>query len=250
MNLAILIRAVLHTYSRKFYSLYRASKIKFGSSPKIELGLKISGKGKIIFGNNAILAGGISLAVSKKSIIQFGDNCSLSKNVQIICGENAMLTTGSNVSIGQDSTLIIHNEWNFEDSTNIARNCQISSREGNFYGKLKLKVGSSIGDGTIMDISDDILLGKNVSVGPQCIMYTHDHNYKENSEVPWKGKPVTKPIIIDDGAWIGAGVIILPGVKIGKGAIIAAGSVLTKEVPPYVIIAGVPGKIVKNLEIH
>jgi acetyltransferase-like isoleucine patch superfamily enzyme len=248
MNLIIFIKAFLNTYLRKVYSLQRASKIKFGSSPKILLALKVSGKGKIIFGNDAILASGVSLAVSEKSVIQFGANCSLSKNVQIICGENGMLTTGSNFSIGQDSTLIIQNTWDLEDSINIASNCQISSRERNYYGKLNLGFGSSIGDGTIMDISDDILVGKNVSIGPQCIMYTHDHNYTENFEVPWKGKPITKPIIIEDGAWIGAGVIILPGVRIGKGAIIAAGAVLKKDVAPHVIIAGIPGKTVKDLK--
>jgi acetyltransferase-like isoleucine patch superfamily enzyme len=53
------------------------------------------------------------------------------------------------------------------------------------------------------------------------------------------------PIVIEDEVWIGTRAIILSGVKIGKGAIIAAGSVITKDVPPYAIVGGNPAKIIK-----
>lgn len=53
------------------------------------------------------------------------------------------------------------------------------------------------------------------------------------------------PIIIEDEVWIGIGVIILSGVKIGKGAIVGAGAVVTKDIPPYAIVAGNPAKIMK-----
>lgn len=57
---------------------------------------------------------------------------------------------------------------------------------------------------------------------------------------------VRKPIVIGDDVWIGMNVIILKGVKIGTGAIIAAGAVVTKEVPPYTLVAGVPAKVIKE----
>lgn len=53
------------------------------------------------------------------------------------------------------------------------------------------------------------------------------------------------PIFIDDGAHIGIGSIIMPGVTIGKGAVIGAGSVVTKDIPPYCIAVGVPAKVIK-----
>jgi len=56
-------------------------------------------------------------------------------------------------------------------------------------------------------------------------------------------------IIIQDDAWIGAGAIILPNVTIGKGAVVGAGAVVTKDVPPYTVVAGVPAKEIKKLDL-
>ena len=61
-----------------------------------------------------------------------------------------------------------------------------------------------------------------------------------------QGATQPKKIIIEDDVWLGSRVIVLPGVTIGKGSIIGAGTVLTKSVPPYSIVAGNPGKIVRN----
>ena len=63
-----------------------------------------------------------------------------------------------------------------------------------------------------------------------------------------KGNVVTAPIIIEDYAWISYNVSILKGVKIGKGSIVAAGSVVTKDTPPFSIVAGNPAKVIKQLD--
>ena len=59
----------------------------------------------------------------------------------------------------------------------------------------------------------------------------------------------TKPIIIEDDVWIGFGTIILKGVKVGKGAIISAGSVVTKDVESFTVVAGNPAQLVKKINI-
>lgn len=59
-------------------------------------------------------------------------------------------------------------------------------------------------------------------------------------------KDGTKQIIIEDDVWIGRNAIILPGVTIGKGAVIGAGSVVTKDVPPYCVVGGVPANVIKK----
>jgi maltose O-acetyltransferase len=55
-------------------------------------------------------------------------------------------------------------------------------------------------------------------------------------------------VIIGNSVWVGGGAIILPGVSIGDGAVVAAGAVVTKDVPAYVVVAGNPAKVIKNLD--
>jgi len=71
----------------------------------------------------------------------------------------------------------------------------------------------------------------------------------EGIEASWKSPIDIKPIVIDDGAWVGTGVIILPGVHIGKMAVIAAGSVVNKDVPDYGIYGGIPAKALRTRSI-
>ena len=58
---------------------------------------------------------------------------------------------------------------------------------------------------------------------------------------------INKPVVIQDGAWLGAGSIILPGVTIGRKSIVGAGSVVTSNVPPFSVVAGNPAKIIRRL---
>lgn len=103
---------------------------------------------------------------------------------------------------------------------------------------------SGIGEGSI--ISKYTRIGDNVMMGPQCYIYTRNHRH-DNIDIPMikQGVEDWKPVTIEDDVWIGSRVTILPGVHIGKGVIIGAGSVVTKDIPPYTIVAGNPAKIVK-----
>ena len=76
-----------------------------------------------------------------------------------------------------------------------------------------------------------------------------DTLYETLQTPPHKRKLVSKgPVIIEDNVWIGDKATVLPGVTIGKGAIVAANAVVTKDVPPYCIVAGIPAKIVKEIK--
>ncbi|MBP8944773.1 MAG: hypothetical protein KBG25_02530 [Paludibacteraceae bacterium] len=85
-----------------------------------------------------------------------------------------------------------------------------------------------------------LIIGDNVSIGPRCtlVLFSHPNFSQIRNQLTEKNRE----IIIEKNAWLGAGVIVLQGIKIGEGAIVAAGAVVTKDVAPYTIVAGVPAK--------
>lgn len=112
--------------------------------------------------------------------------------------------------------------------------------------------GSKISRTVIIDDSrpDLITIGKDVWVTAGCQLLCHQRDLSYYKV----GQPVMDcplkyaPIVIEDGAHIGIGSIIMPGVTIGKGAVIGAGSVVTKDIPPYCVAVGVPAKVIKTFE--
>lgn len=103
----------------------------------------------------------------------------------------------------------------------------------------------SINKGFSIVCRSRISFGKNVIVGPNVMIYDHDHNFKKNT-LPFRLQGYrTNPISIGDNVWIGANVFISSGVNIGSGSVIAAGSVVTSSIPDNSVVAGNPGKVIK-----
>lgn len=102
-----------------------------------------------------------------------------------------------------------------------------------------------------MDSEARIVIGERVSIAPGVILVTDSSpgnsallmNHPEVADRLVRRAPIT----IEDDVWIGAGVIILPGVIVGKGAVLGAGAVVTADVPPFTVIAGVPGRSIRSL---
>ena len=90
-----------------------------------------------------------------------------------------------------------------------------------------------------------IIIGDHVLIGPNTGIYTAIH--PTDPEIRANGIQKAKPIIIEDKAWIGGSVTILPGVKIGYGSIIGAGSVVTKDIEEMSIAAGNPAKVIRKI---
>lgn len=110
-----------------------------------------------------------------------------------------------------------------------------------FFYPANIKIGSDtiIGQNAFLDGRDKLIIGDHVDIASDVMIYNSEHDI--NSE---DFHAVTAPVEIEDYVFIGPRSIILPGVKIGKGAVIAAGAVVTKEVPPFVIVGGVPAKMI------
>lgn len=87
-------------------------------------------------------------------------------------------------------------------------------------------------------IEDDVL------IGPKVNLITTNHPLD-----PSKRKSmISKPIIIKKNAWIGAGATVLPGVTLGENSVVSAAAVVTKDVPPNTVVAGIPAKVIKTIE--
>jgi len=91
-----------------------------------------------------------------------------------------------------------------------------------------------------------VYIGNNVLIGPKVIIHSANHIYDDPNVLIRNQGHETKRVIIKDDVWICAGAIILPGVTIGQGAVVAAGAVVTKDVKPYSVVAGVPARTIKN----
>jgi maltose O-acetyltransferase len=97
-----------------------------------------------------------------------------------------------------------------------------------------------------LDLNAEIRIGDGVSVGHHVVFVTADHELGPSSYRC--GAPTHRPIVVEDGCWIGARATILPGVTLGRGCVICAGAVVAADVPPDRMVAGNPARSVKTLE--
>ena len=89
-------------------------------------------------------------------------------------------------------------------------------------------------------------IGNNVLIGAQTLVIPANHVFTNKNELIRLQGDTTQGTVIEDDVWIGCGCKILDGVTIGKGSVIGAGSVITRNVEPYSVVVGVPGKVIKQ----
>ncbi|MBC7888322.1 MAG: acyltransferase [Ferruginibacter sp.] len=130
-----------------------------------------------------------------------------------------------------------------------------------YGGKITIGEDSYVGDHSRIWSGEEVKIGNHVQISHNVnIIDTSAHEFDaiERAERyidmisngPWvdQGNVQTAPVIIEDYAWISLNATILRGVTIGEGSIVAANSVVTKDVPPYTLVAGIPAKVVKHLQ--
>ena len=175
----------------------------------------------------------------------------------LMVGKGATLRYSNHLNTGKDLIIEEYAEVNclskrgvvFGDRVTIGRFAII--RPSNSYGGLigeGLKIGnnSNIGAYNYVGCSGYIEIGDNVMLGPRVGLFAENHNFK-NPDVPIKDQGVDRKFIkIENDCWIGTNSVVLAGVTIGTGSIVAAGSIVTKDIPPFSIVAGVPAQIVKK----
>jgi acetyltransferase-like isoleucine patch superfamily enzyme len=119
-----------------------------------------------------------------------------------------------------------------------------------FYGRGEnVRAGARIGNytwinrGCTLDLRGGLTIGENVSVSPEVSIVTASHDMHDP-----EFKLIDFPVVIEDHVWIGTRATVLPNVTIGRGAVVAAGAVVTTDVEPMAIVAGVPAKPVGRRE--
>ncbi|MDO9027899.1 MAG: acyltransferase [Candidatus Roizmanbacteria bacterium] len=119
-----------------------------------------------------------------------------------------------------------------------------------FYDPKNISIGddSIIGEGVVLDGRDKLMIGNHVDIASEVMIYNSEHDVNDENFIAKNSS-----VKIEDYVFIGPRVIILAGVTIGRGAIVGAGAVVTKDVPPFAIVGGVPAKIIgerRNKDLH
>jgi len=102
----------------------------------------------------------------------------------------------------------------------------------------------SINYGVSIGATGSITVGNRVRIGPYTMIVDTDFHDPLKRDV----RPKPRPVVLEDDVWIGAKACIMPGVRIGRGSIVGTGSVVTKDVPPFTVVGGVPAKIIRSLD--
>ena len=108
-----------------------------------------------------------------------------------------------------------------------------------------------IGDHTRIGLHNTIIgpvtIGSHVNLAQGITVTALNHNFEDTKKRIDEQGVSTTPVNIEDDVWIGANAVILPGVHIGNHCVVAAGAIVTKDVPPHSLVAGVPAKIIKQI---
>jgi acetyltransferase-like isoleucine patch superfamily enzyme len=160
------------------------------------------------------------------------------------------ITTGKTITIGDNVEInaLCLEGVTLGNNVTILRNTVIECT-GNIKNMgVGLVVGNDVGiaQNCFIQVRGKVSIGSHVMFGPNVSIFSENHGFT-SLETPMISQPTTRgEVIIEDDVWLGTRSVILSGIRIGKGSIIAAGALVNRDIPPYSIVAGVPGKIIKS----
>jgi acetyltransferase-like isoleucine patch superfamily enzyme len=113
-------------------------------------------------------------------------------------------------------------------------------------GHVRLGARAYVGHHCVLYGAGGLDIGLDVLLGPGVTITSQGHHFGTRAQPINRQPHLLAPVSIGDGAWIGAGAVVLPGVSIGAGAVVAAGAVVTCDVQPFHLVAGVPARVVRE----
>jgi acetyltransferase-like isoleucine patch superfamily enzyme len=120
--------------------------------------------------------------------------------------------------------------------------------KGYHKGRMTIGSGTWIGQQCFFHSAGNLTIGCNVGIGPGVKIITSFHTEEGRSIPILHSRIEFSPVVIEDDVDVGVNAVVLPGVVIGKGAQIAAGAIVTNDVPPYAVVAGVPARFLRMRE--
>jgi acetyltransferase-like isoleucine patch superfamily enzyme len=140
------------------------------------------------------------------------------------------------IEIG-DETLVMHGAvlhvYNFRDMP---------------QSRIKIGRNSLIGEYSVIRGQGGVTIGDRVYTSPFTQIIAVNHIF-DDPKRPFVDQGITaEGIVIEDDVWLGASAVITDGVRVGKGSVVAAGAVVTKDVPPHTVVAGVPARVIKTID--
>jgi acetyltransferase-like isoleucine patch superfamily enzyme len=136
-----------------------------------------------------------------------------------------------------------------KNNIRVGRRCLICEYVIIRAGDELVEIGAfcQVGPFTVILGGVGVKIGDNVMIGPHCCIAAGSHDYVQvERPMRFAGDLSKGPIVVEDNVWIGANVTLTDGVRIGRDAVIGAGSVVTRDVAPYDIVAGVPARVIGN----
>ena len=165
--------------------------------------------------------------VMRGSFANWGKHSQLGRHAKIVGAE--MIHVGNDVLLGE------HIWLNAKDSCN--------DGEVTLY----IEDGTYIGRFVQINAWHSVSIGRDVLIADRVFISDADHNYDNNIPISKQGDSFNGEVNLKDGCWIGIGAVILPNVTIGQNAVVAANAVVTKDVPDFAVVVGIPAKIIKQL---
>jgi acetyltransferase-like isoleucine patch superfamily enzyme len=156
-----------------------------------------------------------------EQLARLGPDCVFEAGVLVFHPENVLL--GRNVYVGHYSIL-----------------------KGYYQNRLEIGDETWIGQQCFFHAAGGLTIGSRVGIGPGVKILTSRHAEGPRTEAIFDAPLELLPVVIEDGADLGVGAIVLPGVTIGRGAQVGAGAVVTRDVAPYTIVAGSPARILRE----
>lgn len=171
------------------------------------------------------------------SIKQLASNVQLHLKGRVIHGEYVKMD--KNVILGENWLIAVYPE--FAGKINPVKNRK--------YG-VEIEEGVSVNRNMTIYCADHVRIGKNCMLGSNILITDNDHGMTADAESYSQQELIARETVVEEECWIGQNCTILAGCHIGKRSILGAGSVVKGTIPPYSMVAGVPGRVVKTWDFE